>query len=322
MSISLDKLKEVRTIISHGWCADGVAAAVFCKSVLPEAEVRFIQYSTLEHRMLEATPGMLFCDFSPHPDRLKEFVDAGAIVLDHHMTSREVVEAFGENGIFGDENKDPGVCGAVLAHDHVWSAIGNHSDEERAFAKKVATLSGIRDTWQRDSEQWRMACVLAESFRFYPEKSWLEVAAKDRIFSAEFKRWWEERWEVGQILRQRTEGYVDYAVNKALRFTTPRGTRVAVISGTKLTSDTADAIHEDADLLVGFKYGGIEEDGRANLTFSTRSHTNFNCAEFCNKFGGGGHTKAAGFSITFDPDSERVDPYTELRRFLKEYEGD
>ena len=81
----LDKLMAVKTIICHGGnCPDGVASAILLHDVLPDAELKFVQYGTEEQKALRATSGMLFADFSPHAETFQKFVDAGAIVLDHH----------------------------------------------------------------------------------------------------------------------------------------------------------------------------------------------------------------------------------------------
>ena len=115
MPIPLEVLKAVKTIVAHEKCPDGIAAALILKDVLPEARVIFCQYSTPEHETLAAEPGMLFADFSPPKARVQEFVDKGAVVLDHHKTAKDIVAAFGDNGVFGDEIAEPGVSGAVLA---------------------------------------------------------------------------------------------------------------------------------------------------------------------------------------------------------------
>lgn len=43
------------------------------------------------------------------------------------------------------------------------------------------------------------------------------------------------------------------------------------------------------------------------VIYSNRSHTTFDCKAFAKAFGGGGHTKAAGFNVTLESPSV---PYT------------
>ena len=118
--LPIEKLKALKVIVSHENCADGLASAMILKDVLPKAKVVFLQYGTPDHVNLVAEEGMIFCDFSPPPARAQEFVDVGAIVLDHHKTAKAVVALFGDLGVFADEKDDPGVSGAVLAYREVW----------------------------------------------------------------------------------------------------------------------------------------------------------------------------------------------------------
>jgi len=77
---------------------------------------------------------------------------------------------------------------------------------------------------------------------------------------------------------------------------------------------------------VGFSYK--TDEGKPIVIFSTRSHADFNCGAFCKAHGGGGHTKAAGFSVPLDlgrslrrvsgPDPN---PFQHFLEILEAYEG-
>ncbi len=315
--IAIEKLNVVTEIIVHENCADGVASAMYLHDVLPNANIRFVQYGTEEHKNLEPKPGMLFCDFSPHPSRYQEFVDAGAIVLDHHATAKPIVEAFGSNGVFGDETLHPGVCGAWLAHREVWlkyKAMTHQSED-------IARLTGIRDTWQNKDSRWKEACILAEAFKFFPVQSWLDLKDPFEDDLKDSLTWWESRIETGAILVQKTAERVQRALAGGYHFTTSKGTRVIMFEGTTLSSDAAEAADQTADLIVGFDYMGLESSV-ASLVFSTRSHTTFDCATFCKLNGGGGHTKAAGFPVKFDLAVQSTqDPYSTLELLLAQFEA-
>jgi nanoRNase/pAp phosphatase (c-di-AMP/oligoRNAs hydrolase) len=62
------------------------------------------------------------------------------------------------------------------------------------------------------------------------------------------------------------------------------------------------------------------EDGAPRYIFSTRSHTTFDCSTFCRQHGGGGHTKAAGCSVTIDPKTA-LSPYAVFGDLLDKYEA-
>jgi hypothetical protein len=317
--LPIDKLKAVKTIIVHENCADGMASAMFLHDALPEAKIIFLQYGPDSYRNLKPSHNMLFCDITPHPETYQQFVEADALVLDHHKGAQKIVEAFGKNGVFGDEVLEPGVCGTTLAFREVWSVLRDPNPDpsmEMKLASNIAHLSGVRDTWQTQDLQWAEACVLAEALRFYPAETWLI----GRPFSPLKLDWWDARLATGRILIERNNRAVKKAVGGAHRFTTSRGTKVVLFSGVKLSSDAAELVDKDADLVVGFDYVGIE-NGEAVLVFSTRSHTSFNCMNFCKANGGGGHTKAAGFSVKFDPNDGAQDPYSVFHLKVEQFEA-
>jgi len=319
--ISLERLEEVTTLIVHDNCPDGLASAMILHDALPKAEIVYMRHMSPELAALEPKPGMLFCDFSPHADQAQKFVDAGAIVLDHHKSSQAVIESFGENGVFGDEAQDPGVSGAVLAFCEVWlpmwdsmclKTLGMTYPPVDGFPRAIrefATLAGIRDTWQRQSPRWLEACAQAEALLFWPREKWFE-AELGEILS-------RPMLDIGPVLVQKQQDKVKSIVERAYRFTTPVGTRVVVFQGLTTTSDAAELIDKDADLVIGFS---CQFDGENHkLAFSTRSHTTFDCAKFAKVFGGGGHTKAAGFNRTMVPTDPQ--PYEMVRRTLALFEG-
>lgn len=317
MPLPIEKLLAVKTVITHKSCADGVASAIFLHDALPGAEIRFVQYGTDERLNLKPEPNMLFCDFSPHPKNYRPFIEAGAIILDHHAGEKSMVAEFGDNGVFGDEKDDPYACGALLAFREVWLPLQRGKEGTRVeFAKKIAQLASIRDTWKSKDPLWAEGCSVAETLRFFPEASWII----ENPFGSEHTKWWDERLGLGDMLFKRSMSAVHKALEMAHRFTTPKGTRVVLFSGVRLSSDAAEVVEDTADFVVGFDYMGIE-NGVATLVFSTRSHTGYDCLAFCKANGGGGHTAAAGCSIKFDPKAAALDPYTTFERMLRDYEG-
>jgi hypothetical protein len=313
-------LSQVTDIVCHDNCSDGTVSAMLLHDALPSARIRFCQYG-ISHEKLEVKPNMLFCDFSPHESRYQEFAAAGAIILDHHKSARHIVDSFGERGVFGDEATEPGVSGAVLAFRHVWLPLTNlrrkHDDEVR-HAADIARLIGIRDTWQKHDPDWLSACELGESVRFFSQDSWLI----EDPFAPERHPWWAARRSVGQRLVEKQHVTLRKVLEGAYRFTSPAGTRVVLFSGTKLTSDACEVVKEMADLIVGFDYFAVE-DGQASLGYSLRSYASskFDCSTFCKTLGGGGHSKAAGFSVRFDPALGTGDPYSVFQDKLREYEA-
>jgi len=301
----VEALDKVETIICHANCADGIASAIILHQVFPNAAVKFIQYSTKEHQELEATPGMIFCDFSPHRERVDEFVKAGAIVLDHHRTQKEVVEKFGELGFYADEWDEPGVSGAVLAYRHIWSKRYIHAHVIGRFAE----LAGVRDTWQKQSSLWDEAQVQSAMLTFFPVEDLLE----DKQFFATL----EKRMKVGEVVLAKKKETTERVTRDAYFASTKEGITYAIVP-TLETSDVAEAIDSSrADFLIGFAYR-TELGTAPKLILSMRSRSNYDVSKLCQAYGGGGHTKAAGCSVTVVPYD--LHPYGQIQKLVQSYE--
>lgn len=295
MTISIELLKQVRKIVSHENCPDGVSSAILCLDAIPSAEVVFVQHGTLAFKNLVAEPGMLFVDCVPPVDRVQEFVDAGTIVLDHHSGSVDVVRKFGLNGVFADAETEPGVSGASLAHTHVWKPLRSSycypETGERGRAELFAQLAGIRDTWQKKDPLWHDACCQAEALLFYPWEKWSSVSSP--FHNSRF----EEMLAIGSTLRTKHEAAVKDVVSKAWMTKSEKGTRMAVFQGVRYSSDAAELLGDSVDLVVAFSYA-FEMDHK--LILSSRSHAGYDCSAFARMWGGNGHRPAAGASMRFN----------------------
>lgn len=318
MTPFVKKVLEAKTIVAHDHCADGTASAVLLKGLVPEAEVVFCQYGTAQHKQLPVTPGMVFVDFSPHPDRVGEFVEAGAVVFDHHGTQKEVVAAFNEYGIYED---GPGICGATLVYKHLWQPLVRTGELQGdivrmdQFAVKLALLAGIRDTWQNKDSQWEEACIQSGVLEFMPTGVTLGQSLLDLAAS------WDRYLWVGKILWQKRQKTIMKLASSGYRFTTKKGTRVIVLSlNGNNASDVSDVYGTEADLVVGGFYVFTTGDETPKLVLSCRSKTTYDVATLCKSHGGGGHPKAAGMTLDTKPEDPHLYSYAE--RLIRSYEGE
>lgn len=374
-----DKLKAVKTIITHDNCADGLMSAILLKDAYSQIglspEIKFVQYGTEAYKTLKPAPDVLFCDFSPFvpdikvmvdgvetkvpdPEKLKPWVDSGQIILDHHKGAKAIVAAHGDLGVFGDEVDHPGISGAFLAFREVWlpfyyfahlKGVPDEHDKvvetvesEAHTARDYAVLVGIRDTWQNKDPRWREACILAEVMRFYPKEEWL---GDNRVlpFHPGNQGFWAERLKLGNLLWTKHEKTILKCLSKSWFYTSPKGTRVVIFQGTKQSSDVAEHMDQQADLIMSFDYEcetpPETKPIAKKIAYSLRSHTNFDCMKFAKTLGGGGHTKAAGFSVAFHReafDKEAashavhhaqsvaaiLNPYSLAEVLVNRYEGD
>lgn len=311
---------KIKRIVTHDHCPDGTASALILVTALSHMrpEVTFLQHGTDAYENLAVEEGMIFCDISPPAARAQEFVEAGAIVLDHHVTAKAVVELFGARGVY---REGPGISGATLAYDEIYLGMASRRHWITDPMDQFAFLAGIRDTWQTSDPQWQEACDQAALLLFFPNRWWLEQTdvTSGRVRGADhlFFPWEDEPFdllEVGKVARQNHLDKVSQACDEAYRFTTARGTRVVVIASTSLTSDAAELLGDKADLVIGFRY--MVENGKTKIVFSTRSHSSFDCAGFCKSNGGGGHRAAAGCAAM-----PIGTPYQQIHLMIHEWEG-
>jgi oligoribonuclease NrnB/cAMP/cGMP phosphodiesterase (DHH superfamily) len=315
MTFSVERLRAIKTIISHETCADGLASAMILKAALPEAKVRFVKYNSEEHEKLEAEEGMIFCDFAPHKTRTQDFIAVNAIVLDHH--AKEVVEPFGESGVFADKDVEPGVSGAMLAYRHVYLPLLGESEMVSDFAN----ICGIYDTWQTKSPLWEKSREYTEVLFFLPKKVWLN----EPIFP-NYRDTWDGRMGLGHILVEKKDWTVKKALEEAYRATVGP-LKVIMVQDTTAINEIAEAAGSEVDIVAGFRYYMEDNSNRedwcegfaknAKFKVSLRSRKDFNVRELALHYGGGGHVKAASFVETVGAQHEN--PYRRIIELIINY---
>jgi hypothetical protein len=307
----IESLSQVRKVIVHDNCMDGLASAMLLHEALPSAEITFCGYGA-DHEALEPEPGMLFCDFTPPRARADAFVAAGALVLDHHVHARDIVECFGDRGVFSDA---PGVSGAVLAFEHVWLPEFRCYDvnpQNRVITLQrqlFAELVGVRDTWRKDDPRWGEALELHAVLESFPREHWLApngirnalealdtgigaalVARKANVIEQLVATGLIRRVVGSGILGQ--QGAVDHAVK-------PRVTWALSAAPSEFVSDLGEAARAaGVDVLVNIQ--SIVRAGALWHTVSLRSNETCDVGAIAKRYGGGGHMRAAGFQAPQD----------------------
>lgn len=304
--ITIEKIRKCKRLITHAYsptveCPDGIASAMLIKAALPDIEVVFCAYGTDQHLGMEARHGDIWCDFTPHRDQVEKHVRAESVVLDHHKGARDIVEQF-RFGVFADEKDDPGVSGAGLALREIYEPLCQASGGDMAAigeqmflmahlrgAQHLAFLAGVRDTWQRSSPFWKDSCA---------QQAALVFIGASKLLESEIPYLSHEEQLLGDLLVERREREAESAARNAIRMGS-----LLVISSSELTSDTAEAIkrldlaeHRGSKVLVGFSYRIEPND--VSIVFSMRSIGETDVLKIAQENGGGGHTKAAGFTVS------------------------
>ena len=306
----LDKIRAIRRVIVHKCCSDGTLAGAIIKQALPHVVVEECQYSTPEHEHLSAEPGLCFADFSPPASRVQEFVNAGAVVLDHHKGAEAIVRQFGDLGFFGDEVKMPGVSGAVLAYDHIYVPICGQDEALQDFAR----LIGIRDTFQTGHPRWNEACQISAAVWSLPLGYWL---SQKPVINDLVKL-------MGNTQIKRREAQVTNAYDQleVIRLPGPPWSpSFGIFADSKsCISDVAELARRKrlCENVLGFHFVKDGPKEPLKLMVSCRSDGRLDSAMLAKYFGGGGHTKAAGFSLPYNP-WDSPSPFQVIQERIKEF---
>lgn len=291
----LAALRSVRRLITHKNCMDGLATALVIRNLWPDIPITFLQHNTPEQEKLLVEPGLLFCDITPPRSRVAEFVEAGALVLDHHKHAEDVVAAFGERGRFADEKLNPGISGAVLAYKHIWWPMREALYEEtgmypnnRFSVCEFARLVGVRDTWQKEpASSWEAAQALHAILAHMPTSYWLELAdAPSKALGM---------IEVGKQLLAEHSARVQEVADKGLIVQVGQVTWALAAARPELVSDLGELCRQRGiNVLISF-FQMIQE-GEIKTVYSMRSDGSVDVGALAKSHGGGGHTRAAGFT--------------------------
>lgn len=285
---------EITQIITHDNCGDGLGSALVLQACFPKAEIVFAQHNTHAYKTLVAQPGMLFCDIIPPEERAQEFVDAGAYVLDHHLHAEHVVALFKERGVFAHEDREPGVSGTTLAFREVMRP--RHAGSPMGLLVpyfEFAVLCGVRDTWQTGDPRFEAAQELHLTLMNLPRSFWLEqrdgagnpygvVRALDLVYMGVGRH-------MGRAQRAAVQGVF-------------RKQECAPLGDWVLTALPASMVSDAAEEARGLGYRVLVnvfltfDRGVHKAVFSLRSDGSVDVGALAKAWGGGGHTKAAGFS--------------------------
>lgn len=277
-----------RLLVTHADCPDGTASAMIAVAHGFE-DVFFARYGS----PLPPPSDAVFVDFSPTADAARAWLEAGAIVLDHHKSARSVVEMFAEvdRGAFADEAEDVGVSGAVLA-DLAFS--------DQGLVSRFATLAGIRDTWQKEDPKWRAACAQAAGLMFFPWDALREVA---RLHPRELGAF-DPGGGIGELLCAQRARAVAKAYASGVHCAMNAGLILLVNDTAGLASDIGEYARErdsPADFIACYSVNFDAAENVRTIRYSLRSiRDGFDVSAIAKRYGGGGHTAAAGFEVAFD----------------------
>jgi hypothetical protein len=286
--MNIDRLLGITNIYVHGSCPDGTASARICEQAFrmlrKDPQIHSVQYGS-ELRAIQPQSNQLFVDITPSQDRWEEWKSVNPVVLDHHESVKHIVE--GLDGVFGGSDES----GASLAFEHIMKPIYESRSLDPVYLtdwQVFSHLSMIRDTWKKNDPLWSDAAALAQALLFY---GFRRVIDHDLDMT--------ELMRIGKIALDNTCRKAEQTAHGAsISDVLIRGKTVKI--GTfnctdKVLAEAADILIDNGcNLVVGyfFTYNGTQK-----CIMSLRSDGSINVADLAKIRGGGGHARAASFTV-------------------------
>lgn len=264
-------------VLYHGGCPDGFAAALAAWKVLgATAEYReVLKFEVLPEGAQDRDVYLL--DFAYVPSVMEELGRQAASVtlLDHHATSAERLSRF-KPMCCGKIHIELGKSGAVLAWEHF------HPQEPLPYLYECIQS---RDLWRWDVAQDRefLAWLDAQPRTFEAWDQALSATSAQR----------EEHARIGAALRQQFDGFRDALAATATSFELCGQQGLVVNAPHVFASEVGSLLYERCGSF-GLVWS-LTPDGFVRC--SLRSKAPFNARRVAEQFGGGGHPRAAGFSL-------------------------
>jgi uncharacterized protein len=258
-------------VLYHADCMDGFGAAWALWKRFPQAHYMAVKHGEPPPDGLQ-NQHVVIVDFSYHRDTIMALADqtASLHILDHHVTAQASLDDL--PFAYFDMNRS----GAVLAWD--W-----------AHAQPVPWL--LQYVQDKDLWQWKL-----------PYSREISAALASYPFGF-------ESWDTLQFDTLKVEGagilryektLVEKIANEIIMVSLAGHTIPAVHSAI-LTSQIGEYLSEQHPFCL------IWHQKNARRYFSLRSKAGgISVADIAVQFGGGGHTHAAGFSISLDEDSQNL----------------
>ena len=264
----------------HANCFDGFGAAYAAWRALGTSETVFepVWYERPPPELPAQLDELVLLDFTysrPVLERLRDQVDR-LVIIDHHATAQAELEGFEcDVKIF-----DLDCSGAYLSFHHY------NPDVPADDVPRLYRYLQDRDLWRFWLPKSREVNAYIKSFP-YCFSTWSKIEA---VMELNLEGCIREGEAVLRLQARTVEMICNEASIRELA-----GHRVPTVNSTAFWSEVG---HELLERYPGSQMVAAYCDlSNGRRKYSLRSRDGFDCSAVARQFGGGGHTKAAGFSI-------------------------
>jgi len=277
---------------------DAVASAIIGKVVYPNAKVEYCNYDNINEKVLEylGKDVIFITDISVNEEVAEKIEENNSqyndcvLLFDHHKTAKWLTKY---NWVTFADDK----CGAKVFFDWLlnYTLEINLRNKYRELAKYIDLI-----TYANDYDLW---------YHKYSMSKKLNMLAYEYGFERFMNRFLDNpdctltntEELILELANERKMKFIEEQKKNMKLYKDNQGRNVAVFLSTQHAGEVRDFINDDnIDYYLFFSLN----KGIASL----RTKGEVDCSEVAKMFGGGGHTKVAGFQFKFDLDS-----------FVKEY---
>jgi oligoribonuclease NrnB/cAMP/cGMP phosphodiesterase (DHH superfamily) len=292
----INNILSTKRLYFHTGCPDGIIARNFMHHMLSDGLNHFDRaeyYPFSPGNKLEVTENCLFVDCAPIEEQYEDFLQANAVILDHHITNKPknfecLSLRYPDQTIFGENsNNESGTMLAFLVTDTYMKSRGFISWNS-AQMKHVASMIAMGDCWDSSNPLFERARYVGQYVAMHGNE-YADLPGQIFLNAAD---------EYGKLRKKQIERHAERVI-----FRPYKKLKIAFMNSHDGMSDVSEILRntENVDIIVGWVIQKIKVDGvlKEVTSFSLRSNNSFDCSKFakyCNSRGGG-HPKAAGFMI-------------------------
>lgn len=320
----INNILEAKTVYYHSGCPDGIIAREFIFRLLTDGlnvPCRAVFEPYFPGNKLDVTNNCVFVDSSPIQDQYEDFLKAGAVILDHHITNKpnnydDLDKQYPDQLLFGlNANNESGTQLAFECLEFHFKSKG-YINFTLNVERHIANLIAIGDCWDSQNPLFERARFFGQYIGLYGNEYDKGIPSQNFI---------EQTIEYGNIRKRQFDRQVKKVIIKQSPMIVPEKVlKIAFMNTHDGMSDVSELLRTDqnVDLIVGWIIQRILIDGVPTdvISYSTRSNDKFDCSKFakyCN-IRGGGHPKAAGFTIKLS-DTNRLNGIEYFMKLLSAY---
>ncbi len=285
-------------ILSHKNCPDGCASAILVKKVYPEARIHMLNHNILNdfyERLINKAPeGSTIVVIDICPDKAFLQVSLEKIqkknlrveIFDHHQTN-DWLENFnsGEEPSPKKSSLEANFSDQACASLMFWEKYQEEYPELKSYENFVRAIND-RDLWINEIKEGK---VLAKLHQVIGDNKFTERFLLNPSLELDEKEKYALEIELNKENKRN-----ELLLNKMEIKDDLDKKRYGVVYGEANSSDLLNQAIINYDLDYAILINLNSKKG------SIRSNGKFDCAEYAEKFGGGGHHNAAGFRVKFD----------------------